>query len=163
MRAARLIAAVATAVPLIIAIPATAASGATASAARGSASPQIPPPVHHGALRITGQPRDGALVRASGLAWHAPRLPRGMKLLSFAVAYTWQSCAPSGRHCTTAADTTATPFAARQYRAGHADTGRRLRLTDAHVDHEHRRNRVRAAICRACNLAEGILRHARTF
>ncbi len=140
MRAARLIAAVATAVPLIIAIPATAASGATASAARasattasattGSASPQIPPPVHHGALRITGQPRDGALVRASGLAWHAPRLPRGMKLLSFAVAYTWQSCAPSGRHCTTAADTTATPFAARQYRAGHADTGRRLRVTE---------------------------------
>ena len=140
MRAARLITAVATAVPLMIAIPAAAASGATASAARasattgssttGSASPQIPPPVHHGALRITGQPRDGALVRASGLAWHAPRLPRGMKLLSFAVAYTWQSCAPSGRHCTIAADTTATPFAASQYRAAHADTGRRLRVTE---------------------------------
>jgi predicted amidophosphoribosyltransferase len=40
---------------------------------------------------------------------------------------------------------------------------RRLRLADAHVDHEHRRNRVRAAICRACNLAEGILRHMRSF
>jgi hypothetical protein len=40
---------------------------------------------------------------------------------------------------------------------------RRLRLADAHVDHEHRRNRVRAAICRACNLAEGILRRVRTF
>ena len=53
-----------------------------------------------------------------------------MKLLSFAVAYTWQSCAPSGRHCRTAADSTATPFAARQYRVGHADTGRRLRVTE---------------------------------
>ena len=40
---------------------------------------------------------------------------------------------------------------------------RRLRLADAHVDHEHRRNRVRAAICRVCNLAEGILRRIRTF
>jgi hypothetical protein len=53
-----------------------------------------------------------------------------MKLLSFEVAYTWQSCAPSGRGCTTAADSAATPFAARQYRAGHADTGRRLRVTE---------------------------------
>ena len=86
--------------------------------------------MHRGTLRITGQPRDGALVTASGLAWHAPRLPRGMKLLSFEVAYTWQSCAPSGRRCTAAADSTATPFAARQYRAGHADTGRRLRVTE---------------------------------
>ena len=135
MRAARLIAAVATAVPLIIAIPAVAAAGAaasatTASATTASASPQIPPPVHRGTLRISGQSRDGALVTAAGLAWHAPRLPRGMKLLSFEVAYTWQSCAPSGRGCTTAADSTATPFAARQYRAGHADTGRRLRVTE---------------------------------
>src|SRR5215831_2040314 len=40
---------------------------------------------------------------------------------------------------------------------------RRLRLADAHVDHEHRNNRVRAATCRACNLAEGILRHVRGF
>jgi Glycoside-hydrolase family GH114 len=30
----------------------------------------------------------------------------------------------------TAADSTATPFAARQYRVGHADTGRRLRVTE---------------------------------
>ena len=108
------------------------AVGSPVSAARSaaSASAPIPPPVHHGTLRIAGQPRDGALVTASGLAWHAPRLPRGMKLLSFEVAYTWQSCAPSGRRCTTAADSTATPFAARQYRAGHADTGRRLRVTE---------------------------------
>ena len=109
------------------------AAGSTAASAESTATaaaPQIPPPVHHGTLRITGQPRDGALVTASGLAWHAPRLPRGMKLLSFEVAYTWQSCAPSGRGCRTAADSTATPFAARQYRAGHADTGRRLRVTE---------------------------------
>jgi Glycoside-hydrolase family GH114 len=137
VRTPRLVTAVLTAVPLVVAIPATVA-GSTAAAAQSTApqstaaaaAPQIPPPVHRGTLRITGQPRDGALVTASGLAWHAPRLPRGMKLLSFEVAYTWQSCAPSGRRCTTAADSTATPFAARQYRAGHADTGRRLRVTE---------------------------------
>ena len=108
------------------------AAGAPASAARSaaSASAPIPAPAHHGTLRISGELRDGGVVTASGLAWHAPRLPGGMKLLSFGVAYTWQSCAPSGRRCTTAADSTATPFAARQYRAGHADTGRRLRVTE---------------------------------
>jgi hypothetical protein len=108
------------------------AAGAPASAARSAASPSapIPAPAHHGTLRIAGQSRDGALVTASGLAWHAPRLPRGMKLLSFGVAYTWQSCGPHGGHCRTAADATATPFAARRYRAGHADTGRRLRVTE---------------------------------
>ena len=37
------------------------------------------------------------MVTASGLAWHAPRLPHGDRLLSFEVAYTWQSCAPDGR------------------------------------------------------------------
>ena len=130
MHTPRLITAVLTAVPLLIAAPAVAAGPAAAAAASTAAAPQIPPPVHHGTLRITGQARDGALVTASGLAWHAPRLPRGMKLLSFEVAYTWQSCAPSGRRCTTAADSAATPFAARQYRAGHADTGRRLRVTE---------------------------------
>jgi hypothetical protein len=126
----RLITAVLTAAPLLIAAPAVAAGPAAAAAASTAAAPQIPPPVHQGTLRITGQHRDGALVTASGLAWRAPRLPRGMKLLSFAVAYTWQSCAASGRRCTTGAGSTATPFAARQYRAGHADTGRRLRVTE---------------------------------
>jgi hypothetical protein len=131
VRTPRLVTAVLTAVPLLVAIPvATAGATAAAAASPAAAAPQIPPPVHHGTLRIAGQPRDGALVSASGLAWHAPRLPRGMKLLSFEVAYTWQSCAPSGRHCTTAAGSTATPFAARQFRAGHADTGRRLRVTE---------------------------------
>ncbi len=127
MHTPRLITAVLTAVPLLIAAPAVAAGPAAAAA---SAAPQIPPPVHRGTLRIAGQPRDGALVTAAGLAWHAPQLPRGMKLLSFEVAYTWQSCAPGGRRCVTAAGSAATPFAARQYRAGHADTGRRLRVTE---------------------------------
>ena len=107
-------------------------AGAPASAARSAAraGAAIPAPVHHGTLRISGEPRDGAVVTASGLAWQAPRLPRGMRLLSFEVAYTWQSCGPHGGHCRAAADTTAAPFAARRYRAGHADTGRRLRVTE---------------------------------
>jgi hypothetical protein len=107
-------------------------AGAPASAARSaaSASAPIPAPAHRGTLRISGEPRDGAVVTASGLAWRAPRLPRGDRLLSFEVAYAWQSCAANGRHCRTAADSTATPFAARRYRAGHADTGRRLRVTE---------------------------------
>jgi glycosyl hydrolase family 114 len=44
------------------------------------------------------------------------------------VAYTWQACAAGT--CRTAADTTATPFAARRYVVGHADTGRLLKLTE---------------------------------
>lgn len=36
----------------------------------------------------------------------------------------------SASACRTAADSTATPFAARRYIAGHADTGRRLRVTE---------------------------------
>jgi hypothetical protein len=108
------------------------AAGAPAAAARtaAGASTPIPPPAARGALRINGQPRDGALVGAAGLTWPAPRPPHGTRLLSFEVAYTWQSCAAGGRHCVRAADSTATPFAARQYRAGHADTGRRLRVTE---------------------------------
>ena len=53
-----------------------------------------------------------------------------MSLLSFAVAYSWQSCDAAGTHCRAGADRTAAPFAARRYTAGHADTGRRLRLTE---------------------------------
>ena len=100
-------------------IPSTAASAAS-----------IPPPVHHGTLRVSGAARDGATVAAAGLRWHAPRLPRGMSLLSFAVAYSWQSCDAAGTHCRAGADSTAAPFAARRYAVGHADTGRRLRLTE---------------------------------
>jgi len=81
-------------------------------------------------LGISGVLRDGAVVTATGLSWYAPRLPRGMTLLSFEVAYSWQSCAPGGQHCLTGADSAATPFAARSYVVGHADTGRRLRVTE---------------------------------
>jgi hypothetical protein len=90
----------------------------------------IPPPAHHGTLRVSGAPRDGRTVTATGLRWHAPRLPRGMSLLSFEVAYSWQSCDAAGTHCRAGADSTAAPFAARRYTAGQADTGRRLRVTE---------------------------------
>jgi len=90
----------------------------------------IPPPAHHGTLRVSGAPRDGSTVTAAGLRWHAPRLPRGMSLLSFEVAYSWQSCDAAGTHCRAGADSTAAPFAARRYTAGQADTGRRLRVTE---------------------------------
>jgi len=110
--------------------------GAAGAAPQGAAGPTaagsrpIPPPGHTGRLRIAGRPADGAVVTAAGLRWHPPRLPRGMRLLTFAVAYTWRSCRADGTHCATAADSAATPFAARRYRVGHADTGRRLRVTE---------------------------------
>ncbi len=83
--------------------------------------------MRRGRLRITGALRDGGTVRAAGLRWRPGALPHGDKLLSFEVAYAWRSCASA---CRTAADSTATPFAARRYIAGHADAGRRLRLTE---------------------------------
>jgi hypothetical protein len=52
-----------------------------------------------------------------------------MRLLTFAVTYTWQTCHAGGQRCVTGAGSTATPFAGRRYRAGHADTGRFLRVT----------------------------------
>ena len=94
---------------------------------RQPADPAARAPRHAADHRPAPGRRAGHGVRP-GLA-RAPAAAR-LKLLSFEVAYTWQSCAPSGRHCTAAADTTATPFAARQYRVGHADTGRRLRVTE---------------------------------
>ncbi len=48
-------------------------------------------------------------------------------MLSFEISYTWQSCAAT---CVRAADSTVTPFAAHKYIVGHADTGRRLRVTE---------------------------------
>ncbi|HYB86780.1 MAG TPA: endo alpha-1,4 polygalactosaminidase [Streptosporangiaceae bacterium] len=93
----------------------------------------ISPPVARGTLRVTGVLRDGMPVRAAGLSWLAPRLPRGDKLLSFDVGYVWQACTAAaggqGGHCAAAADTTATPFAAQRYVAGHADTGKYLKVT----------------------------------
>ena len=128
MRRPTLVAAFALAVAASAAIPAAATTG-PAAAARTAGTPQLPPPRHQGTLRVTGELRDGGTVRAAGLSWRPARLPRGDRLLSFEVAYYWRACPAHGR-CTVAADTTATPFAAQRYVAGHADTGRRLQLTE---------------------------------
>jgi hypothetical protein len=111
--------------------PASSATAATpAISAAASAASSIPAPTHRGTLRISGEFRDGATVAATGLTWSKPRLPHGLTMLSFEVAYAWQSCAPGGKACQAAADSTATPFAARDYVVGHADTGRLLRVTE---------------------------------
>lgn len=117
------------AVAVLATLPAV---GGTAHAARVAhqAGARITPPVARGALRIAGDLRDGGTVAAKGLRWLPPRLPRGARLLSFEVAYTWQACTAPAGPCVRAADTIATPFAARNYVAGHADAGRHLRLTE---------------------------------
>jgi hypothetical protein len=106
-----------------------AAPGPVAQAAARAA---IQRPSAAGRLRITGLLRDGGTVAAAGLRWRPGRLPRGDRLLSFEVGYAWQACTPAGgrTRCRSAADTTATPFAARRYIVGHADTGLRLRVTE---------------------------------
>ncbi len=101
--------------------------GAATAPATAAPSRAPTPPQRSGMLRIAGVLRDGATVSAAGLSWRPGRLPKGDRLLSFVVAYTWQSC---GTRCTTAADHTVAPFAAARYAAGHADIGRRLRLTE---------------------------------
>ena len=90
----------------------------------------IPPPVAVGQARIAGILRDGSVVHARGLRWHAGHLPAGDRLLSFAVAYEWLACSPSGGRCRPGGGTTATPFAASHYTVAHADTGRRLELVE---------------------------------
>jgi hypothetical protein len=75
--------------------------------------------------------RDGQTLRAAGLTWRPGRLPAGDRLLSFEVAYTWHACgARSGSRCALGADSTVTPFAAQRYLAGHADTGKRIKITE---------------------------------
>jgi Glycoside-hydrolase family GH114 len=103
------------------------ALSAQSAAASTTAVTAIPAPIGHGQLTIAGHPRDGSMVRATGLSWRPGLLPPGDKLLSFEVAYTWHACAST---CVTAADSSVTPFAARQYRGGHADSGRRLKVTE---------------------------------
>ena len=83
----------------LVAAPAAHTPAAHAALPLGVFGAGIPPPVHHGTLRVSGVARDGAAVTAAGLHWHAPRLPRGMSLLSFEVAYSWQSCDAAGQHC----------------------------------------------------------------
>ena len=115
------------------------AAGASAPAARAAAKPAagaaVPAPVAHGRLRIAGLLRDGGTVTARGASFGPPPLPSGDVLLSFGVKYTWRSCpvlvnrASASSKCVLAADAVATPFAARSYVVGHADVGRRLRVT----------------------------------
>jgi|HubBroStandDraft_6_1064221.scaffolds.fasta_scaffold30301_3 hypothetical protein len=113
------------------AVPAAVPSRATPGApAQADAAAPIPAPRPHGRLRVAGRLRDGGTIRAAGLSWRPGRLPRGYRLLSFGVAYQWQACDRHARHCVTAADSTATPFAARHYLVGHQDTGRRLMVTE---------------------------------
>jgi Glycoside-hydrolase family GH114 len=125
-------AAAALAVPLGMAGTASSARGSPAAASAGAAA--ISPPVPRGILRMAGRLRDGSAARAEGLSWRPSQLPSGYKLLSFEVGYTWQACAArsggSGAHCVKAADTTVTPFAARRYIVGHADTGKYLKVTE---------------------------------
>ncbi len=118
---------------LAVSIAAITAAAPVAGAASSATAPahtarSIPRPRHDGRLRITGSLRDGGTVAAAGLTWRPGKLPRGDKLLSFAVGYSWRACTGSGK-CGRAADTTVTPFAARRYVVGHADTGKRLAVT----------------------------------
>ena len=103
---------------------------ARAVVAGTSSAPPIAPPVSHGTLKIAGDMSDGGVVEAKGLSWAPPDLPPGDRILSLQVAYEWQACAPQGGACVTASDTTATPFAASRYIVGHADVGKRLKLTE---------------------------------
>jgi Glycoside-hydrolase family GH114 len=105
-------------------------AGVTARPAGPAAARAIPAPRRRGSLRLTGRLRDGGTVRAAGLRWRPGALPRGDRLLSFAVAYAWTSCNAAGRQCHRAADATATPFSAGRYVVGHADAGRRLAVTE---------------------------------
>ena len=102
-------------------------SAAVQSAAARSAAASVPAPTAQGRLRIAGPMRDGDAVRAAGLYWRKSLLPAGDRMLSFEIGYSWHSCAAT---CVSGADTTVTPFAARTYIVGHADTGRRLRVTE---------------------------------
>jgi Glycoside-hydrolase family GH114 len=106
------------------------AGTSTAAGASLAAERAIPTPRRRGSLHITGPRRDGGTVAAGGLRWRPGPLPRGDRLLSFAVAYAWSTCDARGRQCRRAADSTATPFAARRYVVGHADAGRRLAVTE---------------------------------
>jgi hypothetical protein len=113
---------------VIATVTLTAASMGVPGTAAGGTRHVIPGPVATGTLAIHGVLRDGGAAAAAGLTWRPARLPHGDRLLSFEVAYTWQSCAAGS--CRPGADTTSTPFAARRYVPGHADAGRRLRLTE---------------------------------
>ncbi len=130
---------VATALSMTTGLPAAPRLPAATAASAVPAAASIAPPVASGTLRATGSLRDGGVVRASGLSWRPGALPPGDRLLSFEVGYAWQACqgltAGRATGCVPAADSTATPYAARRYIVGHVDTGKylRLRVTAAEV------------------------------
>src|SRR5215468_4689604 len=99
----------------------------------GQRGPRLPGRAAHGD-QPAGLLRDGSPLRAAGLSWRPSQLPPGDKLLSFEVGYVWRACSARsggrGRHCVKGADATVTPFAARRYVAGHADTGKYLKITE---------------------------------
>ena len=121
--------AIATAAALAAGVTTIGPASAATKAGHEIAARGIAPPIRLGTLRVTGTLRDGSTVRAAGLHWKPGRLPAGDKLLSFGVAYYWKSCSAAGP-CANAADSTVAPFAASRYIVGHADTGRRLRVTE---------------------------------
>jgi Glycoside-hydrolase family GH114 len=114
-------------IPARASAAAPAQSTAVQSIAARSVAASVPAPTAQGRLRIAGPLRDGSTVRATGLYWRTSLLPAGDRMLSFEIGYTWKSCAAT---CVSAADSTVTPFAARTYIVGHADTSRRLRITE---------------------------------
>ncbi len=122
LRTSAAIAAIAAAAGLI-GVPA----GTAVATARPTAAKAIAPPQRSGALRIAGLAQDGNMVKAAGLRWRPGRLPKGDRLLSFGVAFYWKICEG---FCQSGSDSTATPFAASKYIVGHADTGRKLQLTE---------------------------------
>jgi len=118
------------AVSVLGALPPASAAASAARVNAQAAAGVIPAPVARGRLRITGLLRDGGTVTARGATFGPPPLPSGDVLLSFGVKYTWRRCPAQGSgKCVLAADSVATPFAARSYVVGHADVGSRLRVT----------------------------------
>jgi len=119
-----------TVAPAALAAPVSPSSAGNAPASTAPAAVSVTGPARQGTLRLSGPLRDGFTVAAAGLSWHPSALPAGWKLVSFEVAYAWQSCSAAGTGCKAGADTTAMPYAARCYLVGHSDAGRRLRLTE---------------------------------
>ena len=118
------------ALALLAAVAGRPAAPQPAVAGTAHARQTIPPPVARGQAADRAAPaRRAAPSHARGLRWRAGPLPAGDRLLSFEVALRLAACTarPARPLRARPADATATPFAARRYVAGHADTGPLLR------------------------------------
>ena len=108
-------------------------SGSPSHAVRRAGRDQPAGPPGHAA---GGRPaRDGLPVRAAGLSWRPVAAAARGHSCSASRSVTCGRRArpgPVARACTalTGADATVTPFAARRYMAGHADTGKYLKVTE---------------------------------